>query len=192
MKLKYFLRGLGMGIVFSAVLLMAVGATKKEVLTDEEIMARASLLGMIRPDEVQQPTQTPAVTDTPAPKETPTNTETPDVPESPAATENPSESENPESTEAPAVTPGASEAENPTEPETPSQEDNSEYVTITIEEGTPSRVVAKALEAAGVVSSAKELDTYLCDNGYSFSISVGTFKIRVGADYNEIAEQITK
>lgn len=156
MKVKYFLRGLGMGIIFTTLLMMTVVGTKKETLTDEEIMTRASLLGMVRADEGLKPTETPVVTETPA------------VAETPAATEKPVETQPPEETKEP------------------------EYVTVTIKGGMWSKDVSKAMEAAGLVSSAEKFDEYLCDNGYASFISVGTFKIRVGADFQEIAEKITK
>ncbi|KSV60709.1 hypothetical protein [Acetivibrio ethanolgignens] len=168
MKVKYFLRGLGMGIIFTTLLMMTVVGTKKEALADEEIMTRASLLGMVRADEGLEPKETPAVT------ETPVATETPNVTKTPVATEKPVETRPPEETKEP---------EKPKEPE---------YVTVTIKGGMWSKDVAKAMEAAGLVSSAEKFDEYLCDNGYASFISVGTFKIKVGADFREIAEKITK
>lgn len=166
MKIKYFLRGLGMGIVFTVLLLLAVGGTKKEMLTDEEIMARASLLGMVRAEIEPEETEAP---ETEAPE-----TEAPET--EPPETKNPAPSESPEKTEKPEKT------QNPKEPE---------YVTVTIKGGMSSIAVARALEAAGLVSSAEEFDKYLCKNGDDFAIAVGTFKIREGADFEEIAEKIT-
>ena len=186
MKVKHFLRGLGMGIVFSALLLTIAGGTKKETLTDEEIMARASLLGMVRPEESQPPaTETPAVAETPAATETPAVTETPAATEMPAATETPE----PSVTDEPAKIEEPKESEKPKETEKPEEP---EYVTVTIKGGMWSRDVAKAMAAAGLVSSAEKFDEYLCDHGYASSISTGTFQIRIGADFNEIAEEITK
>ena len=53
MKVKYFLRGLGIGILVTTLLLFA-GARKnvQESMTDEQIMQRAKQLGMLRKDEV--------------------------------------------------------------------------------------------------------------------------------------------
>ena len=48
MKLKYYLRGLGIGIIVTTVIL-AVSFSKKEIkMSDEEIMARAAQLGMVK------------------------------------------------------------------------------------------------------------------------------------------------
>ena len=46
MKLKYYLRGLGIGIAVTALVLSFTGGGKTS-LTDEEIMARARELGMV-------------------------------------------------------------------------------------------------------------------------------------------------
>ena len=52
MKLRYFLRGLGAGIIFTAVVMGISGKAKEPVmLTDNEIMARARALGMVTKEE---------------------------------------------------------------------------------------------------------------------------------------------
>ena len=46
MKLKYYLRGLGIGIVVTAII-MTVALGNKQPMTDDEVIARAKQLGMI-------------------------------------------------------------------------------------------------------------------------------------------------
>ncbi|MCM1121460.1 MAG: hypothetical protein NC416_02635 [Eubacterium sp.] len=46
MERKYYLRGLGLGIVMTAII-MGVALSKNKSMTDEEIMARAKELGMV-------------------------------------------------------------------------------------------------------------------------------------------------
>lgn len=192
MKVKYFLRGLGMGIIFSALLLTLAGGGKKEMLTDEEIMTRASLLGMVKPMELPEvktpePVETPAATETPEATQTPKVTETPEPAETPVTTETPEATQKPEVTETPEPVRTPEPSKEPAkEPEKP------KYAELTIKGGMWSADVARALEAAGLVSSANDFDEYLCDNGYASRISTGTYKIKIGADYKEIAEKITK
>lgn len=92
MKVKYFLRGLGMGILFSVVLLTFVGPVRKEALTDEEIVMRAGLLGMVKAEEgpviTQEPETQPPTTE-PA-TETEASEDSVEVKE-PEATEGPQE-----------------------------------------------------------------------------------------------------
>ena len=48
MKLKYYLRGLGVGVICTAIIMgIALSGNKKEKLTDAEIIERARLLGMV-------------------------------------------------------------------------------------------------------------------------------------------------
>ena len=47
MNLKYYLRGLGLGILVTAIIMGAAGGMKKVNLTNDEIKARAKELGMI-------------------------------------------------------------------------------------------------------------------------------------------------
>ncbi len=46
MKLKYYLRGLGIGIIGTAIVMGIALSGKKETLSDAEIIERARLLGM--------------------------------------------------------------------------------------------------------------------------------------------------
>ena len=46
MKLKYYLRGLGIGIIVTAVIMGVTSASRQETLSDREIMERAAELGM--------------------------------------------------------------------------------------------------------------------------------------------------
>ncbi len=51
MKLKYYLRGLGIGIIVTAIVMTIANAGRGKSLTDEEIMERAEQLGMTRPKD---------------------------------------------------------------------------------------------------------------------------------------------
>ena len=60
MKLKYYLRGLGVGIICTAIIMgIALSGNKKETLTDAEIIERARLLGMVMEEESDSGEQTP-------------------------------------------------------------------------------------------------------------------------------------
>lgn len=51
MKLKYYLRGLGIGIIVTTVILTVRFSFYKPKITDEEVMTRAAQLGMVMPEE---------------------------------------------------------------------------------------------------------------------------------------------
>ena len=55
MKLKYYLRGLGIGIICTAIIMgIALSGNKKETMTDTEIIERARLLGMVMPEDADE------------------------------------------------------------------------------------------------------------------------------------------
>ncbi|MBO5166920.1 MAG: hypothetical protein J6B90_10045 [Lachnospiraceae bacterium] len=211
MKLKYYLRGLGIGILVTIIIVVVSGAGKN-TMTDEEIKDRARELGMIEstvlapspsvePDgtETPKPDTEPEATETLEPSAEPEATETPEPSAEPEATETPRPSTEPEVTETPepSTEPEVTETPKPsTEPEeTTTPNDNvgtGETVTIVIANGESSVTVSKTLEAAGLIESASDYDRYLCDNGYDKKIRTGTYEIPVGADEEEIALIITR
>jgi hypothetical protein len=183
MKIKYFLRGLGMGIIFSAVLILATGGTKKQALTNEEIIARASLLGMVMPEDSTLSEESASPSESDEPMES----------SEPLESEEPKESSEPEETPKTSAEPSTEEEEETTKTEEEAQSAKTEeYVTVRISQGMWSKDVANAMEAAGLVSNAESFDEYLCDNGYASLISTGTYQIPAGADFYEIANKITK
>lgn len=175
MKLKYYLRGLGVGIIVTLIL-TGIAGNKKQEMTNEEIKARAAELGMIEgttlsgelaQESVQEDIQTPMpeptaeLTDTPSPTPEPTNTPTP--------------TSKPTDTAIPTQGSGGDE----------------ETVTITVSRGDSSVKVSRMVQEAGLVENAQDFDRYLCENGYDKKISVGYHEIPVGASYEEIAEILT-
>ncbi len=52
MRLKYYLRGLGIGIVVTAVIMGVSAERQKPVMTDEQIIARAKELGMVEQEGI--------------------------------------------------------------------------------------------------------------------------------------------
>ncbi len=50
MKFKYYLKGLGMGILFATIILSVSNLVHNQELTDSEIVERAEALGMVMPD----------------------------------------------------------------------------------------------------------------------------------------------
>ncbi len=192
MKLKYYLRGLGIGILVTTVILSLAGVGRKN-MTDEEVVKRAKELGMVESTLLSDlPDQTKTDEVRPTEPETSLQPETSEPePEESAST--------PETPEAPEETPVASE-ETPVAPEeTPvSPEDGNpdtsawETVTLVIGRGESSTTVSKNLKKAGIVEDAAAFDRFLCNNGYDKKIITGTYEIPYGASEEEIAKIITR
>lgn len=67
MKLKYYLRGLGIGIIVTTIILVSCFSMQKPKMTDEQIIEKAAQLGMIMPE---QNSAVIAETETTEPEET--------------------------------------------------------------------------------------------------------------------------
>ena len=106
---------------------------------------------------------------------------------------NPDDSANPGITDSPdSVTSPVPSTSSEIVPETTTSVPESvESVTVEIFRGDSSYTVSKRLEEAGLVADAREFDAYLVDNGHSRSIRAGTYRIPVGASWEEIADIIS-
>lgn len=192
MKLKYYLRGLGIGILVTAVIMGVTQGSRKETLSDREIRERAAALGMVEPGNSLadlEAAETPAATETPEAVETPAATEIPEAAETPAATETPEAAETPEApaaTEAPASTETPEVTARPTQK--PAEEEEGSSYTFEIQAGDSSYQVAYRLQQAGLVADARDFDNYLCSKGYDRKLKTGSYEIPETATEEEISE----
>ena len=187
MKLKYYLRGLGIGIIVTTLVLMVAFSGKKEKLSDQEIMQRAEQLGMVMADEGQTETGTEENTGTEAQPETEQdvqNTEEGTEENADENTENASEPETEPQTEA-AAEPAAPEDTTGNVVGEVKQETSGE-VAFTVKSGESSDTVAFNLYKAGLVDDATAFSRYMISKGYDSRLRTGDFKIRSGASYDEI------
>jgi len=67
-----------------------------------------------------------------------------------------------------------------------------ETVELVIIRGDSSVSVSRRMQEAGLIESAAEFDKYLCSNGYDKSISVGTYQISYGLEFEEMAKIISR
>ena len=187
MKLKYYLRGLGIGIIVTTLVLMVAFSGKKEKLSDQEIMQRAEQLGMVMADEGQTETGTEENTGTEAQPETEQ-----DVQNTEAGTEENAD-ENTENASEPETEPQTEAAAEPAAPEDTTgnvvgevKQETSGEVAFTVKSGESSDTVAFNLYKAGLVDDATAFNHYMISKGYDSRLRTGDFKIRSGASYDEI------
>ncbi len=199
MKLKYYLRGLGIGIAVTA-LVLALAGGGKESLTDAEIIERAKALGMVESvtlsqlssesnsehvsEEVSE--EDSIISSEDAEKESSSEnisetTENEEVSE-PVSEETTSEEASAEPSE------DISEESSETVNETPSEENIDEYVIVEIGAGDGSDTVSRKLEELGMVEDARMYDDFLCGNGYDKILQTGVHEIPRTADWDMIAE----
>lgn len=202
MKLRYYMRGVGTGIVITALILL-VSKQPKEI-TDAEIKIRAAALGMvdesifleegdlqqdIEEKEYQSKQEDTDVINT-------TTEEITDMELKKEETEEISEEVSDE------VSENVTEiVKNPEDPELIqkdnfAQEDEEgkerQYVSITVESGDVARIVSRKLYEAGLIESEEEYNDFLSGNNYSYRLRAGHYEIPIGADHKEIAEILCK
>lgn len=168
MKLKYYLRGLGTGIIFTAIILTIIYSYK---MSDSKIIDRAEDMGMVMASDTKQKDSDK---ETPTPKETTTLEES----TTPKETPTPEESTTPK------------EEQTPEESTTPIQSNESK--TITIRRGMTSEIVAKELYEAGLIDNVDKFNNYLVNGNYAEKIRVGVYTINLNSTYEQIAKTISE
>jgi hypothetical protein len=221
MKLKYMLRGLGIGVIVTAAIM---GAYNRNAVADAKAQARVDVLREYgfgdeptlvdnESESEEETLETVSETEETIPiiiRDEVKESEVESVIESAKAAEKETETE-PESssevessageakaTEVKSETDASKESESESESiSAPSYIDAKvvvevpETIDITVSKGDDSGTVSRKLYNAGIVDSASEYDAYLMQHGYDKKISVGTKTINVTDTWQEIAEKLT-
>ncbi|MBO5096822.1 MAG: endolytic transglycosylase MltG [Agathobacter sp.] len=218
MRFKYYLKGLGMGIIITTIIMTVSCVMHNNNLSDEEIIKKAIKLGMVMPDSENESASglfgnndkesSDSENDSDSEGEpqsgseseiepTETESEIPSESELPSETELPSESETPNESESSSEIEPPSENESPTESEEPATQTPPQHVEITqyvlhIQWGDTPKMIANELFENGMIDSASKFRKYLADNKYAGKLRSGTYTITKGMTYEEIAKMITK
>lgn len=162
MDLKQYLRGLGAGILVTAVILGFSQKTKP--MTDAEIKVRAAQLGM-----VEETVLSDLVTEEKSSSDTLVEEYTQESNE--ALTEDTTQL-------------STQDLEEAARGETVIEEES--YVVITVEPGNGSSIVSNKLYEAGVIASKEEYNEYLLSKGYDRRLIAGEYRVPMGASMEEI------
>lgn len=186
MRLKYYLRGLGIGILVTTIILTIAGHNRNNI-SDEEIKRRAEKLGMVMKEEQtlfpEKNTEATKAEENTTEARTETKTESSTEKETEITTQTPTEPETEATTEAPTEP----ETEAPTEPETEASQPQYITATITITRGMYSEAVSQAMQNAGLIDNWVDFNNYLSANGYSESLQTGSYTMNSGMSYQEMA-----
>lgn len=192
MKLKYYLRGLGIGIAVTT-LILSLANLNKNTMTDAEIIEKAKTLGMVMAYEegVLEESDTDNQIEEGNPEEEMNREEVQEKDSEDLSEETVTSNE-----EAPKEEQDENEtleSENQTDDEEGKQLQNTEKtVVITVNGGDGSDAVARKLEAAGVIKDAKAFDLFLCQKGYDKRLCTGSHTIIIGDDDEAIAQKLMK
>ena len=206
MKLKYYLRGLGIGIVVTALLMgysnknraaepkaeVATEVTAGDLLADrngeattEEVIEQSTVENVtVETDSAETSEEETSQQETASELESSTQ-EAETITETESVTETETESVQAEET---------TDKKEQTQSSTEADAGNAlpqTTIEINIVRGDDSGTVARKLQNAGMVESATEYDAYLMQHGYDKKIRVGKVEIPVDATWQEIAEYIS-
>ena len=199
MKLRYYLRGLGLGILVTAAFFIA--SNSKDTMTDAEVKARAKELGMIENTvltDLESSTEVKESIVEVESSEVETEIEVSTVEETTVM-----ESTIEETTMEETTTVAELETEEDTnnkiavenKENEPASTDikntgNGTEVIVTVNRGDGSDTVARRLQELGVIPDAGEFDRFLMQNGYDRKISTGEHIIPANASWDEIGRTL--
>ncbi len=179
MRFKYYLRGIGIGILTATVILMIEVNSKGGILTDENAIKRAEELGYVlasgdASDESDSMTMKEmyATGDAAGAQDDETTAESGED----VRKEDNSEEDAEETAE---VTKEDNSDEVTTHEET-------KTVSFTVGSSDGSETVSRHLYEAGLIDDAGDYNNYLINNGYERKLRTGTYEITSGLSYEEI------
>ena len=182
MKLKYYMRGMGFGIIVTSLIFLIAIAVKEPFQTPKATVPEESTTEETTVAEEQKKDKDDE-TDVKKEKDTSEKTEdenTPDVETAVDEQGNTTTIENIPGGE-PVITERVTDGSGETQ----------ETITVTIVGGEGSNAVGSKLQQAGIVDSGNRFNNYLEDNNYDNVIQPGTYTIPKGSTYEEVAEIIT-
>ncbi|MCR5196903.1 MAG: endolytic transglycosylase MltG [Pseudobutyrivibrio sp.] len=186
MRLKYYLRGLGIGVTLATLLLtisfyFGKDALAKRELTDAEIIERATELGMVMKEDAKEKDKTDKKSEDPKKDESKAddNIEETDKADSTEKSDDP----NKEMTLEEAI---ESETNASDVDKSEASESTVTYVPFTIKAGASSETVATELHKAGLIDSSAGFSEYMNKLGVDDRIQAGTFYVKQDSSYDDI------
>ncbi|MBP7348483.1 MAG: hypothetical protein KA965_07355 [Butyrivibrio sp.] len=209
MKLKFYLRGLGVGLIVATIIVGLHSGQKTTEMTDAQIRSRALELGMIdgsvltgsadggAESESKKDNASSDQTMDQAGKEISQeinegkSASTATVSEMAAQTQASAETEKNDSAASASSTAAEQTAATAADTQTDAKSVQEESTVIVIPKGAGSDVISTILENAGLIDSADSFNRYLIDRGLDRLIRAGSKSIPGGASYEMIASIIT-
>lgn len=185
MRTKYFLRGMGIGILVTVVIFAVAFVFYEPSLSEDELIAKAKEIGMIMPDEETDTTDSAAN----AEESSDSNTDTSEKSTTDNNTDNTEETDTAKDSEDTTSSDNQSTTES-----TDTEEDSSSatnLITFVISSGEGSSKIAENLYKAGLIDDPNSFNQYLEDNGYDNRLRTGSYNIPESSSYEEIANAIT-
>ena len=206
MKLKFYLQGLGVGLIVATIIVGLHSGQKTTEMTDAQIRSRALELGMIDGSVLTDRSDGGAESE--SEKDNASSDQTMDqagteisqeinegksestASVSAMAAQTQATAETKESDSAASASSTAAEQAAATDAQIDSKSVQEESTVIVIPKGADSDVISTILENAGLIDSADSFNRYLIDRGLDRRIRAGNKSIPGGASYEKIASII--
>lgn len=200
MRLKYYLRGLGLGIIFAVFIMMVGYRNHGSSMSDSEIIEKAKALGMVETEDssgMKTDNKTDNKTDGKNDKKIDTSEPDTSTADTSTAEDTQTGTDNTDAdniagtadvdTTAPsdvaAMDSAASDAAQP--------QQNTTF-TVTVGSGDTCRMIAERLQAAGIIDDAEKFRAYMGQKGVDQFIADGNHEIPYGASYDDIINILTQ
>lgn len=173
MKIKWFLRGLGVGIVLTALLLCV---TYRASQKNNNVIRQAKELGMVFPETKEEEKTADELANEVKQDDVSGGAVSGTVVDVKTEEEKKKEDR---------INDSKDDIQNASR----YHKDKKSFV---VRSGLLSSSVSREMEEAGIIENADEFDEYLEKKGYARQVRSGTYKIPVGADFETIAKIITR
>ena len=191
MRLKYYLRGLGLGIIFAVIIMMIGFHGNKQSMSDTEIIEKAKTLGMVEAKNISG-----TVADEYNSEKTDSSATNSDASSQKAETEQDSQMQDSqtaqedtqqEDTQQEAAQPAADAKQETVEPQ-----DAVTTYTISVTSQDTCRTIAEKLKALNLVDYGEQFRIYMGQKGADHFIADGEHVIPQGASYDDIITILTQ
>lgn len=191
MRLKYYLRGLGLGIIFAVIIMMIGFHDNKQSMSDTEIIEKAKTLGMVEAKNISgtvadeynsEKTDSSAANSDASSQKTETEQDS-QMQDSQTAQEDTQQ----EDTQQEDTQPAADAKQETVEPQ-----DAVATYTISVTSQDTCRTIAEKLKALNLVDDAEQFRIYMGQKGADHFIADGEHVIPQGASYDDIITILTQ
>lgn len=200
MRLKYYLRGLGLGIIFAVFIMMVGYHNHGSSMSDSEIIEKAKALGMVETEDssgMKSDKKTDNKTDEKSDKKTDTSEPDTTIADTSAAEDTQTGTDNTDAdniagaADADTTAPSDVAATDSAASDAAQPQQNTTF-TVTVGSGDTCRMIAERLQAAGIIDDAEKFRAYMGQKGVDQFIADGSHEIPYGASYDDIINILTQ
>ena len=193
MKIKPYLKGMGIGIIVTSLILIISGNLNKG-MSDEDVIKRAKELGMVESTTLGKPyvndgsssiENAEVIDDTDESLVSSNNVNNDDK----IKTDNNADNNTNASDANKEISNNTSSSDNGKDTST-AKTNSKKTVTVTISSGQSSETVSNSVKEAGLAEDDTAFNKYLCENGYDKRLRVGTYEIPEDADFETVSKYL--